>query len=109
METVTNWKYLVRKPKSNYQQLFIKDRWIAARTLYGQSLGEDAQTPDQLAADFRLPLEAVLEAIAYSKSDPSEVREDWRREQTADDLNGINHLQRLLATPPVSLVASGSE
>src|SRR6266850_3696033 len=81
METVTNWKYLVRKPKSNYQQLFIKDRWIAARTLFGQTVGEDSRTPDQLAADYRLPLEAVLEAIAYCESNPPEIREDLRREQ----------------------------
>ena len=30
MELISEWKYLVRKPKSNYQQLFVKDRWVAA-------------------------------------------------------------------------------
>jgi hypothetical protein len=85
METITKWKYLVRKPKSNYQQLFIKDRWVAARTLFGQTVGEDARTPDQLAADYRLPLEAVLEAIAYCESNPAEICEDWQREQSLID------------------------
>jgi hypothetical protein len=31
-----SYKYLVRKPKSVYKQLFVKDRWISARTLYGK-------------------------------------------------------------------------
>jgi len=90
MEAITKWKYLVRKPKSNYQQLFIKDRWIAARTLFGQTVGEDARTPDQLAADYRLPLEAVFEAIAYCESNPPEIRDDWQREQALIDATGMS-------------------
>jgi hypothetical protein len=93
MQTVSAWKYLVRKPRSNYQQLFVKDRWVAARTLYGQAVGEGARTAHQLAADYRLPLEAVLEAIAYCESNPQEIQEDWQREQAlAED--------RLLAPDP---------
>jgi hypothetical protein len=75
------WKYLVPKPKSNYRQLFVKDRWIAARTLYGQTIGEDARTPIQVATDFDLPLEAVEEAIAYCQMNPPEIFEDWRGEE----------------------------
>src|SRR5262249_4110957 len=75
------WKYLARKPKSAYKQLFVKDRWVAARTLYGQTLGEDARSPEEVAAAYGLPLEVVLEAIAYCESNPPELREDWEREQ----------------------------
>jgi len=77
-------------PNRTTSSFFIKDRWIAARTLFGQTVGEDARTPDQLAADYRLPLEAVLEAIAYCESDPMEIREDWQREQSVFDANGMN-------------------
>src|SRR5262245_25874195 len=84
------WKYLVRKPKSAYKQLFVKDRWVAARTIYGQSVGEDARTPEELAEDFDLPLEAVLEAIAYCESDPPEIREDWEREEAFMEAMGMN-------------------
>jgi uncharacterized protein (DUF433 family) len=80
MHTSTTWKYLARKPRSVYKQLFVKDRWVAARTLYGQTLGEDARTPEALAKDYDLPLEAVREAIAYCQSNPPEIREDWERE-----------------------------
>jgi len=87
MTTLTAWKYLVRKPKSSYKQLFVKDRWVAARTLYGQTVGEDARLPEAVAADYGLPLEAVLEAIAYCESEPPEILEDWQREQASCDSN----------------------
>jgi hypothetical protein len=83
MTTSTTWKHLVRKPKSSYQQLFVKDRWVAARTLYGQTVGEDARTPEAIAADYALPLEVVLEAIAYCESCPPEILDDWQREQAS--------------------------
>jgi hypothetical protein len=81
MSDANQWKYLVRKPRSAYKQLFVKDRWVAARTLYGQSVGEDARSPGQLASDYQLPLDAVLEAIEYCRSNPPEIREDWEREE----------------------------
>jgi hypothetical protein len=95
---------LVAKPKSNYQQLFIKDRWIAARTLYGQTLGEDARTPSQLAADFGLPLEAIDEAIAYCETNPPEILEDWKREEEAilAKENGNSNHRHLSISVPVA-------
>jgi uncharacterized protein (DUF433 family) len=83
MSTSTTWKYLARKPRSAYKQLFVKDRWIAARTLYGQTVGDDARTPQELARDYDLPLEVVREAIAYCESNPPEIGEDWQREQAS--------------------------
>jgi uncharacterized protein (DUF433 family) len=94
MSTPTTWRFLVRKPKSSYRQLFIKDRWIAARTLYGEIMGEDARTPEQVAADFGLPLEAVQEAIAYCESNPPEIREDWEREEARIQAASTNPSQR---------------
>ena len=75
------WKWLYHYPKRSYKQLSIKGTKFHARTIYGQSVGEDARTPEQLAEDFGVPLEAVLEAIEYVESDPPEIREDWEREQ----------------------------
>jgi uncharacterized protein (DUF433 family) len=90
MSTTPHWKYLVRKPKSVYKQLFIKDRWVAARTLYGQYVGEGARTAEELAEDYNLPLEAVREAIAYCESNPPEIREDWEREEALMEASGMN-------------------
>lgn len=83
MNTSPEWKYLTRKPNSLYKQLFVKDRWVAARTLYGQTMGEDARSAAQVAADYGLPVEVVLEAIAYCESSPPEIRDDWEREETS--------------------------
>ena len=94
------WKHLSRKPKSVYKQLFVKDRWIAARTIYGQTVGEDARTPEELAADYGLPLEVVLESIAYCESQPPELMEDWEREQTLISRTGMDKPEnRSFATP----------
>jgi uncharacterized protein (DUF433 family) len=107
MSTTPNqYKYLTRKPKSVYKQLFIKDRWISARTLYGKYVREDSpMTPEEIAADYDLPLEAVLEAIAYCESNPPEIRQDWEREEALMEATGMNdpnykyHAQPKLLTP----------
>src|SRR5262249_47183042 len=76
---------------SVYKQLFIKDRWISARTLYGKYVRDDEpMTPAAIAADYDLPLEAVTEAIAYCESDPPEIRQDWEREQAMMEASGMN-------------------
>ena len=86
-----SYKYLVQKPKSVYKQLFIKERWIAARTLYGMYAREESpMTPEQIAADYDLPLEAVQEAIAYCESNPPELAEDYAREEAVMRATGMS-------------------
>src|SRR5438270_141133 len=75
------WKWLYHYPKSNYKQLSVKGTRIHASTIHMRSVGEDARTPEQLAEDFGVPLEAVKEAIEYVESDPPEIREDWEMEE----------------------------
>jgi uncharacterized protein (DUF433 family) len=87
----TPYKYLTRKPKSVYKQLFIRDRWISARTLYGKyARDETPMTPEEIAADYELPLEAVLEAIAYCESNPPELAQDYAREEALMEATGMN-------------------
>jgi uncharacterized protein (DUF433 family) len=107
MSTNSNqYKYLARKPKSNYKQLFIKDRWISPRTLYGKYVREEEpMTPEEIAADYELPLEAVLEAIAYCESNPPEIAQDFAREEALMEATGMNdpdykyHPQPKVLTP----------
>jgi hypothetical protein len=88
--TPNNWVYLDRKPGSLYRQLFVKGPNIAALTLYRASVREeDARTPEQLAEDFELPIEAVREAIAYCESDPPEIRQDWEAEEALEEATGM--------------------
>jgi hypothetical protein len=43
-----------------------------------------------VAADYDLPLEAVLEAIAYCQSNPPAIIEDWQREEALMEASGMN-------------------
>jgi uncharacterized protein (DUF433 family) len=87
----TEYKYLERKPKSNYKQLFVKGTRIMARILYGQYMSEEEpRTIEQIAEDYNLPVEAVREAIAYCDTDPIEIREDFAREEAIIEATGMN-------------------
>ena len=89
--TSHNWKYLDRKPGSCYKQLFVKGRNIAARTLYGRYMSEEEpMTPEEIAADYNLPLEVVLEAIPYCESKPPEIASDWAAEEALAEATGMN-------------------
>jgi uncharacterized protein (DUF433 family) len=87
----TQYKFLERKPKSNYKQLFVKGTRIMARILYGQYMSEEEpRTVEQIAADYNLPVDAVREAIAYCDTDPIEIREDFAREEAIMEATGMN-------------------
>jgi uncharacterized protein (DUF433 family) len=61
--------------------LFVKGTRLRARVLYGSYVSEEEpRTVEQIAADYKLPIEAVKEAIAYCESNPPELLEDYRRE-----------------------------
>ena len=60
-ETVQS-KYLKAKPGSNYRQLFINGR-IRTEVLYRETVGREPRTPEEVARDYGLPVEAVLDAI----------------------------------------------
>lgn len=51
---------------------------------------EEPRTPEEIAADYDLPLEAVKEAIAYCQTDPPEIREDFEREERIMEATGMN-------------------
>src|SRR5437667_332656 len=59
MTSSKTYEHLERRPCSNYRQLFVKERKIRAEVLYWQTLGEDPETPEEVAFDYDLPLEAV--------------------------------------------------
>jgi uncharacterized protein (DUF433 family) len=76
------WKYLEPRAQSAYRQLFIKGTRIRARVIYGLFMcEEEPMTPEEIAEEYGLPLEAVKEAIAYCESKPLEVEEDYCREE----------------------------
>ena len=79
--TSTTWKYLAPNPKSSYKQLYVRGTRIPARALYGWYAGPEAMMPEFIAGQFNLPVEAVLESIAYCESNPPELLEDYARDE----------------------------
>lgn len=91
MATTTQWKYLERDPLSSYRQLSIKGRRIRARTLAGRYFSaEDPMTIEEIAADWKVPIEAVREAIAYVEANPPEIDQDFRYEEAIMQASGMN-------------------
>jgi hypothetical protein len=71
------WVHLTRDPNSYWRQLFVKGTEFLARDLYAQYVDPDQpMTPEQIAENYGVPVEAVREAIAYCESDPPEIRQD---------------------------------
>lgn len=94
MSAEKQYKYLEPRPCSLYRQLFIKGTRIRAEILYGLTIpSEDGElyTPEEVAADYGLPLEVVLEAIEYCRSDPPEIAIDHAREERLIEASGMNH------------------
>jgi uncharacterized protein (DUF433 family) len=87
----TQWNYLEPNPRSAYRQLFVKGTRIRARVLYGEAMSEEEpRTAEQIAGDYGLPIEAVREAIAYCQANPSEIEDDFRREEALMEATGMN-------------------
>ena len=88
--TSTAYVHLAPNPKSAYRQLFIKGTRIRARVLYGLYACQEPMTPEEIASDYGLPVEAVREAIAYCESNPPELLEDYAREEALMEATGMN-------------------
>jgi uncharacterized protein (DUF433 family) len=76
MRVAMEYKYLDRWPGSNFRQLFYKDRKIRAETLYAATLEPEARTPEEVAEDYDVPLEAVHEAIHYCTHNEELLRKE---------------------------------
>jgi hypothetical protein len=81
MSTDHEYKYLLADYWYPYKLLFLKDpRKLRADRIYGQLVGEDARTPEAVAADYNLPVEAVYEVIHYCTHNMELVRQERARE-----------------------------
>jgi uncharacterized protein (DUF433 family) len=95
MSAKATYRFLEPRPESHYRQQFIKGRRIRAEILYSLTMPSadtgEFFTPQQIADDYSLPLEAVQEAIAYCESNPPEIEADHRREERLAEASGMNH------------------
>lgn len=93
------YQHLEQRPGSLYRQPFIKGSRIRAEIVYPLTLSyEDeeegfqaGQTPEQIAADYHLAVEAVQEAIDWCKNHWDVVIADHAREDRLMEASGMNH------------------
>src|SRR2546421_9243799 len=79
MDSNVDYKYLKPKRGSRYRQLFFGR--IRAETLYRESVGREPLTPEEVAKEYDVPVEAVLEAIAYCTANEDLLDEERSREE----------------------------
>lgn len=63
MEADSEYKFLKAKRGSRYRQLFFGR--IRAEVLYRETISQEPLTPEQVAREYNVPVEAVVEAIDY--------------------------------------------
>jgi hypothetical protein len=76
MALQTTYQLLAPRAASNYRQLFVRDRSLRAETLYRATIGVEPRTPEEVAADFGVPLAAVHEAIHYCLHNAELLRQE---------------------------------
>lgn len=83
MAARVEYQYLKPKPGSNYRQLFVTGR-IRAEVLYRETVGPEPLTPEEVAKEYGLPVEAVVEAVDYClRSDVQQLLVTERARETA--------------------------
>ena len=75
-----------------------------ARVLYGlYANDQEPMTPEEIAREYGLSLNAVAEAIAYCQTDPPEIRADWEMEEASIQAmvrKNPGYLQPAMTNPP---------
>src|SRR5262249_52262380 len=79
MSRQVEYRFLKPKPGSNYRQLFVNGR-IRAEVLYRETVGSEPLTPEHVAREYGLPVEAVAEAIDYCEHNQELLAEERARE-----------------------------
>jgi uncharacterized protein (DUF433 family) len=88
MADETQYKYLAPRYGSNYRQYFLKGSKIRAEVLFAETVGPDARTPEQVAEDFEVPVEAVYEAIRYCQENEDVLDQDREMESASIRAHG---------------------
>lgn len=81
MKATDEYKHLKPKRGSRYQQLF--SGRIRAEVLYRETVGAEPLTPAEVAREYNVPVDAVLEAIDYCTKNKELLDAERAREEAA--------------------------
>jgi uncharacterized protein (DUF433 family) len=82
------YDHLAPREGSRYRQYFIKGRNLRAETLYRATLGPEPMTPEEVAADYDVPVEAVREALDYCLHHAELLREEREADRAESQPRG---------------------
>jgi uncharacterized protein (DUF433 family) len=99
MAETIDYIHLAPREGSVYQQAFVKGRNLRAETLYRATVGPEPMTPEDVARDYDVPVEAVREAIHYCLRNAALLQNE--READWADSQG----RGLVATTPIASCA----
>lgn len=89
MTDSVHYKYLQQKRGSRYQQLAMYGR-IRAEILYRETVGSEPLSPEQVAQEYNVPVEAVMESIHYFEHNRELLDAERMREQATIEDRGLN-------------------
>lgn len=90
MSSQVPYQHLESRSRSNYRQLWIKGRHIRAEVLYRLTIGTEPRTPEKVAQDYDLPVEAVYEAIDYARRHQALLAAERNRETSRMKTLGLD-------------------
>jgi uncharacterized protein (DUF433 family) len=102
MTVHTAYTFLEPRPRSHYRQLWVKGRHLRAEVLYRLTVGAEARTPEEVAHDYDLPVEAVHEAIAYARHHQELLEAERAREATRLQQLGLHRPPYIPMDQPTS-------
>jgi uncharacterized protein (DUF433 family) len=92
-KTEPTYQHLEYRPGSNYREMWLKGRRIRASVVDGWIHGPDPMTPEEFARDFRVPIEAVHEALDYVVRNRDFIAQERDREAANIRARGHNRPQ----------------
>lgn len=98
MSELVQYTYLRPKRGSCYEQLAVNGR-IRAEILYRETIGPQRLSPEEVAREYNLPVEAVMEAIHYCENNRELLDAERAREQAAIAARGLDQWPHAPRTP----------
>ncbi|OWY65237.1 hypothetical protein B7486_43095 [cyanobacterium TDX16] len=82
------WKYLVERPHPWRRQLYVKGRRLLASTVWQDMLANELSL-DETAANFSLPVDAVVEIVRYCETNQELLKMEADEERCRLEEKGL--------------------
>jgi hypothetical protein len=89
MSDQIQYKHLTPKRGSSYRQLAVNGR-IRAEIIYRQTVGLEPLTPEEVAREYSIPVEAVHEAVDYCLRNQEILDADRAMEEASIKARGLD-------------------